>query len=272
MNKRLKTFTIHFLLIFGGIAMLFPFLMMILGSFKTYQEIINPGVIFPSSLSLVNYKEALQAAPFDRYFLNTLIVAASSTTLVVITTIFAAFAFSKLEFYGKNLLFSIMIATLMVPGEMLIMTNFVTISRLGLIDNLLAMVIPYGASVFYIFMLRQFFMQIPQQIYYAAKIDGCSDWKYLWRVMVPNSKNAIATIALFNWIASWNAYIWPLIVTNDKNKRVLSIGLKYFSGEGGTDFQLLMAAGTIVVLPLIVIFLIARDRIIEGISKGGLKG
>lgn len=115
-------------------------------------------------------------------------------------------------------------------------------------------------------------MQIPKQIYLAAKIDGCSDWKFLWRIMVPNAKNAISTIALFNWIASWNAYLWPLLVTADDSKRVLSIGLRFFSGEAGSDYHLIMAAGTIVVAPLIVIFLVARDRIIEGISKGGIKG
>jgi multiple sugar transport system permease protein len=272
MNKNVRKIIIHTLLIVGGIIMLFPFIWMILGSFKTYQEITKPGVIFPSSLSLVNYIEAMKVAPFGQYFLNTVFVAASSTVLVVITTIFAAFAFSKLDFPFKDLIFSILIATMMVPSEMLILTNFATISKLGLYNSLFAMVIPYMASIFYIFMLRQFFMQIPKQIYLAAKIDGCSDWKFLWRIMVPNAKNAISTIALFNWIASWNAYLWPLLVTADDSKRVLSIGLRFFSGEAGSDYHLIMAAGTIVVAPLIVIFLVARDRIIEGISKGGIKG
>jgi len=272
MNNNVRKIIVHTLLIIGGIIMLFPFIWMILGSFKTYQEITKPGVIFPSSLSFANYIEAFQAAPFGRYFINTIFVSLTSTVLVVIATIFGSFAFSKLDFFGKDVLFSVLLATMMVPGEMLILTNFATISKLGLLDNLMALVIPYVGSVFYIFMLRQFFMQIPEQIYYAAKIDGCSDFKYLWRIMVPNAKNAISTIALFNWIASWNAYIWPLLVTNSANNRVLSIGLRAFSGEAGSDYHLMMAAGTIVVLPLVVLFLVARDRIIEGISKGGIKG
>ncbi len=272
MNNKVRKVIIHTLLIIGGIIMLFPFIWMILGSFKTYQEITKPGVFFPSSLNFGNYIEAFNAAPFGRYFINTVAVSAGSTIIVVITTIFASFAFSKIDFYGKNVLFSVLIATMMVPGEMLILTNYATIAKLDLIDNLFALILPYIGSIFYIFMLRQFFMQIPEQIYYAAKIDGCSDFKYLWRIMVPNAKNAISTIALFNWIASWNAYIWPLLVTDSENKRVLSIGLRAFSGEAGSDYHLIMAAGTIVVLPLIILFLVARDRIIEGISKGGIKG
>lgn len=272
MDKNIKKVIIHTLLIIGGIIMLFPFIWMILGSFKTYTEITKPGVFFPGSLNFDNYIEAFKAAPFGQYFLNTIFVAGISTILVVLSTIFASFAFSKIDFAGKNILFSILIATMMVPGEMLILTNFATIAKLDLLNNLFALIIPYIGSIFYIFMLRQFFMQIPEQIYYAAKIDGCSDFKYLWRIMVPNAKNAISTIALFNWIASWNAYIWPLLVTNSESKRVLSIGLRAFSGEAGSDYHLIMAAGTIVVLPLVILFLVARDRIIEGISKGGIKG
>lgn len=270
--KRIQLLIVHILLIIGAVTMLFPFIWMILGSFKTYTEITRPGNLFPEMFRWQNYVEAVKYAPFGTYFINTIQVATTTTVITVITTIFAAFAFSKFEFSGKTILFTALLATLMVPSEMLILTNFTTIAKLKLMNTKWALIIPYTASIFYIFMLRQFFMQIPKQIYYAAKIDGCSDWKFLWRVMVPNAKNAISTIALFNFIASWNAYIWPLLVTNTNDKRTLSIGLKYFVSEAGTQYHLLMAAGTLVVTPLIIIYLIARDRIIEGISKGGLKG
>lgn len=270
--KLIRKILIHAFLIFSVIVMLFPFAWMILGSFKTYFEITDPTMILPKKLHFENYPEAFAYAPFLIYFKNTVIVAVTTTVLTVTTTILAAFAFSKLEFTGKGFLFSLLLSTMMVPSEMLILTNYTTIAKLGLIDNKWALILPYAASIFYIFMLRQFFMQVPMQVYYAAKIDGCSDFKFLWRIMVPNAKNAISTIGLFSFIASWNAYIWPLLVTNTDVNRTLSIGLKYFSSEAGSDYHLMMAAATFVVAPLIVLYLVARDRIVEGISKGGLKG
>lgn len=293
---------IYVLLSVGAFIMVFPFFWMITGSIKTYNEIIaNPIVWWPKKVLLENYVEAASYAPFVLYFKNTMIVSFFNTFLTLITTILAAFAFSRLSFKGRDSLFSLLLSTLMVPSQMLIITNYVTIVKMGKvfkdipdklpgfiietfpslretipnmagIDSYSALIIPFTASIFYIYMLRQFFNQIPEQLYYAAKVDGCSDWKYLWTIMVPNSKNALITIGLFNWIASWNAYIWPLLVTNSVEKRVLSIGLKYFSGEAGTDYHLLMAAGSIVILPLLVLYLFARKYIIEGVSRSGVKG
>lgn len=253
--------------------MIFPFFWMITGSIKTYVEITaNPIVWWPKEVQWVNFKTASEYAPFLTYFKNTVIVSFANTVFTLFTTILAAFAFSRLDFKGRDTLFSFLLATLMVPSQMLIITNFVTIARMGLMDTMAALIIPFTASIFYIYMLREFFKQIPHQLYLAAKVDGCSDWKYLWTVMVPNAKNSLITIGLFNWIASWNAYIWPLLVTSSEEKRVLSIGLKYFSGEAGTDYELLMAAGTIVILPLLVLYLFARRYIIEGVSRSGVKG
>lgn len=262
-------------LLIGSLIMLFPFFWMISGSLKTLREITSPDIVWlPEHPQWQNYKEVLtmKANPFGIYFKNSIIVSVLNTVFTLFTTILGAFAFSRLEFKGRNKLFSFLLATMMVPSQMYLITNFITITRMGLYDSLWAQILPYTASVFYIYLLRQFFNQIPNQIYLAAKVDGCSDWKYLWKMMVPNSKSSLVTISLFNFIASWNAYLWPLLVTGNINKRVLSIGLQYFAGEAGVSYHLMMAGATIVVLPLVIIYLCFQKYIIQGIARGGLKG
>ena len=266
---------VFILLLLGSLVMLFPFFWMISGSLKTIREITSPEIIWwPEQAQWSNYAEVLtmKTNPFGIYFKNSILVAVANTVFTLFTTILAAFAFSRLEFKGRDKLFSILLATMMVPSQMYIITNFITITRMNLYDSLWAQIIPYTASVFYIYLLRQFFNQIPDQIYLAAKVDGCSDWKYLWKMMVPNAKSSLVTIGLFNFIASWNAYLWPLMVTGNINKRVLSIGLQYFASESGTAYHLMMAGATIVVLPLIIIYLVFQKYIIQGIARGGLKG
>lgn len=272
--KILKKAIIYTVLIGFAIVLMFPFYWMLTGSVKSYSDIIaNPVIWFPKVFNWNNYKEALEIAPFDLFFKNTVFVSLMNSLITLFTTILAAYAFAVLEFRGKKIIFSLMLATLMIPGQLLFLTNYKTVTvDLGLADNLWALIVPYTASAFYIYLLRQFFMAVPKELYDAAKVDGCGDWKYLWTIMVPNSKNALVTIFLFNWIASWNAYLWPLMVTNKEEKRVLSVALKYFSNEAGTDYQLLMVAGTIVVVPLLVIYIIARKYILEGVAGGGVKG
>ena len=272
--KILKQTPTYILLISLASIMLFPFFWMITGSLKTYNEITsNPIVWWPKTVQWVNYKEALDFAPFDIFFRNTVIVCTVNTVITIFTTILAAFAFARLKFRGQKVLFMLLLATLMIPGQLLIITNYKTVAvDMHLNDTLWALIIPYTASGFYIYLLRQFFIGIPDEYYYAAKVDGCNDWKFLWRIMVPNTKNALVTIALFNWIASWNAYIWPLLITDSVEKRVLAIGLKYFSSEAGTDFHLLMAAGTIVVLTLVILYIFTSKYILEGVAQGGIKG
>lgn len=276
MNSRInyKKIIIYFFLILASIIMLFPFFWMLTGSLKTYNEITsNPIVWFPEVIQWSNYMEALEYAPFDIFFYNTLIVCAANSLITLLTTILAAFAFARLEFRGKKILFTLLLATLMIPSQLLIITNYKTVAvDMRLANTLAALIIPYTASAFYIYLLRQFFITIPDEFYYASKVDGCNDWMYLWRIMIPNTKNALITIFIFNWIASWNAFLWPLLVTNSVEKRVLAIGLKYFSNEAGTDYQLLMAAGTIVVLPLLILYIAARRYILEGVARGGIKG
>lgn len=273
-SKGLRVF-IFVLLLLGSVAMLFPFFWMISGSLKTLREITSPDIVWwPEHMQWNNYTEVLtmKSNPFGIYFKNSIIVSVANTVFTLLTTILGAFAFSRLEFKGRDKLFSFLLATMMVPSQMYLITNFITITKMGLYDTLWAQILPYTASIFYIYLLRQFFNQIPNQIYLAAKVDGCSDWKFLWKVMVPNAKSSLVTIALFNFIASWNAYLWPLMVTGNINKRVLSIGLQYFAGDAGVDYHLMMAGATIVVLPLIAIYLIFQKYIIQGIARGGLKG
>lgn len=268
----LKTI-VYSILIFGSFWMLLPFIWMLLTSLKTLQESIAvPPTWFPEKFQWANYKRALTIAPFAIYFRNTVIVSVVNTVLTLIVTILAAFPFSRLKFAGKEVIFSLLLASMMVPGEMLIIQNYVTVAHLGWIDTFAALIIPWIASPFYIFLLRQYFLQIPEQLYYAARVDGCGDFKYLWRIMVPNAKNALVTIGILNFVASWNAFLWPLLVTNSEKMRVLTIGLTKFTHEAGSEVHLQMAAATFIILPMVILYLILRPYIIEGVSRSGIKG
>ncbi|WP_051503649.1 carbohydrate ABC transporter permease [Alkalibacterium sp. AK22] len=253
--------------------MLIPFIWMVSTSLKTPAEAVAmPPVWWPSVLRFENYARAFEVAPFGRYFLNSVFITTVSTLGELFTTILAAFAFSKMKFYGKNILFTVLIATMMVPSELLIIPNYLTLSRFGLINTYSAMIVPYLASVFSVFMLKQNFESVPNELYYAAKVDGSSDFNFLWTIMVPLSKSAIVAVTILKIIGSWNAFMWPLIVTNDRMLRPLPVGLQAFTTEAGTHFELLMAASTIVVAPMIVIYLFLQRYIIMGVSKAGIKG
>lgn len=268
----LKILAYTFLTI-GALTMLIPFIWMVTTSLKTPAEAVAmPPVWWPSVLRFENYVRAFELAPFGRYFLNSVFITTVSTLGELLTTILAAFAFSKMTFYGKNLLFTLLIATMMVPSELLIIPNYLTLSRFGLINTYSAMIVPYLASVFSVFMLKQNFESVPNELYYAAKVDGSSDFNFLWTIMVPLSKSAIVAVTILKIIGSWNAFMWPLIVTNDRLLRPLPVGLQAFTTEAGTHFELLMAASTIVVAPMIVIYLFLQRYIIMGVSKSGIKG
>ena len=260
-------------LLIGAFFTLLPFLWMISSSFKTPAEIIKiPPVLVPAELQWQNYVEAWTAAPFGRYLINTIIITVFTTVGVLITSVLSAFAFSRLRFPGKDLVFSLFMATLMIPGEMLIITNFLTITRLHWIDTYQAMIVPWVSNVFYIYLLTQFFLQVPDALYLAAKVDKCSDLKFMLRIMVPMNKSAITTIAILNIIGSWNSFLWPLLVTNSQEMRVLSNGLIRFQTEAGTDYELIMAASCILVVPIILVFLFLRKYVLEGVAFNGVKG
>lgn len=267
-----KGFT-YLLLSLGAMLMLLPFIWMLLTSIKPSYEVMKmPPVWIPSEFKWDNYIEAFEKAPFATYLFNSIVVTVLSTLGELITTILAAYAFSKLKFFGKDILFSVLMATMMIPGEVLLIPNFVTLSNLGWLDRFEALIIPWTASIFSIFLLRQFFLSIPDELHSAARVDGCSNWRFLWEIMVPLAKPALITIILLKAIGSWNAFLWPLIVTNSENMRTLPVGLTAFTTEAGTNYELLMAASAMIILPMIILFIILQKYIIQGVARAGIKG
>jgi multiple sugar transport system permease protein len=276
-----------FLALFA-LFVLIPFYWMILTSLKTAVEVtkVPPSLFIPFSEMrfLENYTAALAAADYYRYMLNTVTVAAISTTGTVFTTIFAAFAFARLNFKGREFLFMLLISTMMIPGEMFVITNYITVTRLGwyspiaanqtYMDALLALTMPFMTSVFYIFFLRQTFKQIPDELYLAAKVDGTTDWKYLWKIMVPIASPTIITITILNAMGTWSAYIWPKLVTTKVEYRLVTNGLReaYQTIEGRVNYNEQMAAALIVTTPLLIAFLLLRKYIMRGVSRSGIKG
>ncbi|WP_304681323.1 carbohydrate ABC transporter permease [uncultured Clostridium sp.] len=272
-KNNFKAFIKYFLLVVFAIITLFPFYWMIASSLKSSFEVIQtPPTLVPEKFMWGNFSTALAMAPFGRYFINTLIVTALSIVSTVVISILSAFAFSHLEFKGRDLIFAIFLASMMIPGEVLIVTNFKTISALNLIDTYTSLFVPYMANVLYIYMLREFFLKIPKQLYYAAKVDGASEWKFLWKIVVPMAKPSIITICILVGINSWNAFLWPLLVTNSDNMRLLANGLTAFQSDVGNRYELLMAASTIITMPIVVIYMFLHKKIMNGISMGGIKG
>ncbi len=264
---------VYILLSIGSFIMIFPFIWMILSAFKTSQEIIAfPPKLFPSQFNFSNFVKAFQMAPFAKYFLNSVIVMIFSVICTTFTTILGAFAFSRLEFKGKEVVFAILISLMMIPFEMLIITNYTTIVKLKLYNTLPALILPFVSSIFYTYILKNFFDTVPNSIYYSARIDGASNWFYLWRVMVPLAKPSLFTIILLNALSSWNSFMWPLYITSDSRSRTLPYGLQAFTTEAGSFHELLMAASSVIVLPMIILFIFARKYIVSGVSKGGIKG
>ena len=273
LTQRFAKFATYTILVLGAAFILLPFLWMISTSLKPDNEVLlMPPKWIPSALQWKNYVDAFKAVPFFTYLKNSIVVTVAITSCELITTILAAFAFAQLEFKGKNLLFMLLVATMMVPGEILTIPNFVTLARLGWIDSYKAMVAPWATSVFSIFLLRQQFASIPQSYYKAARMDGCTDLRYLFTVMVPMSRPTIVSVALLKIINSWNSYLWPLISTNSREMRTLPVGLAYFSTEAGTDYNTLMAFSLMIITPTILVYLFTQKYIIQGVSKTGLKG
>ena len=275
-----------FLIGFATIVII-PFYWMVLTSLKSFDLIYTetqPSLIIPiKDMVFRNYLSALDAAPYFTYMRNTLIVAFFATTGTLVTTITASFAFARLNFKGRDILFAVLIATMMIPGEMFVITNYITVSRLGWYSPLgdqsftqafLALTTPFMTSVFYIFFLRQAFKQIPDELYLAAKVDGTSDFKYLMRIMVPIASPTIITITILNAMGTWSAYIWPTLVTSKDEFRLVTNGLRnaYTDFSGQTAFNEQMAAAMIVTIPLLITFLFLRKYIMRGVSRAGIKG
>lgn len=264
---------LYLLLIGGALLMVFPFAWMLLSALKTPAEIAQvPPTFWPESPSLSNFFLVFEIVPFARYLLNSVLVAIVSVLLAQLSSILAAFAFSVLRFRGSGVLFAILVATMVVPFELLIITNYTTISDLKLIDTLPALALPFAVSIFYTFIIRNTFRAVPEGIYWSARIDGASNWQFLWTVLVPMSRSTIITTSLLNVIASWNAFLWPLLVVNSSENRTLPLGLFAFITDAGVRYELLMAASTLAVLPMLLLFAFASNQIIQGVARGGLKG
>lgn len=253
-----------------SLAICLPFVWMVLTSLKTPSDIFS-GRLWPSRFVWENYVLAWHAAPFGRYFLNTVVVAAATVLLQLVTSSLAAFAFARLRFFGREALFYILLATMMVPEEVTLVANYITLYRLGWLDTYEGLIIPWGASGFAIFLLRQFFAGIPDELEDAARIDGCSRFGFFWRILLPLARPALATVALFALVGSWNAFTWPLVVTNSEAMRTVQVGVSFFAQESGTNYPLLMAAATFTVVPVLLLFAAVHRQFTEGIARTGLR-
>lgn len=261
------------LLVVGAAMMLMPFYYMISTSLKGPEDIyVNKLVWIPSRLVWKNYVTAWQSEPnFGRYFVNSAFIATVTTMLQLFTSALAAYAFACFSFWGKEPLFMLLLGTMMIPSQVTLVPNYAIIARLGWIDTYAALIVPFAASVFGIFMMRQFFQTIPVELWDAAQIDGCSRFRYLWAVMIPLSRPIFVTNGLFTFIGGWNSFLWPLIVTNTPKLRTIQVGLSQFNQEFGTKPDLLMAASTIAIIPLLVLFFVAQNQFIQGIARTGIK-
>lgn len=264
----------HVVLLLGAAMMVFPFYWMLSTSLKSNQEALqSPPTFLPTSLHPENYASALAAAPFGRYFLNTSFVATCQVVGVLAVSTLAAYAFARMDFYGKDMVFLIFLSTLMIPSEVTLIPNFIIITKwLGWYNTYQAQIVPTLGSVFAIFLLRQFFKSIPTELEEASKLDGCGQLRFLWSVVLPLSTPAVITVALFNFLGAWNAFLWPLIVTRSPDMRPIQLGLQVFTTENSSAYGQLMAASTLVIAPTVVLFLVAQRYFIEGIARSGLKG
>ncbi|MBR0137545.1 MAG: carbohydrate ABC transporter permease [Erysipelotrichaceae bacterium] len=273
-KEKIKLIITYVFLAIGAVIMLFPFYWMVLSAVQTRAEYAShtPVWIPSNPFNLENFIKAIEEASLGRYFVNSFIVTSLSVVITGFTTIIGAFAFSRLKFPGKEFIFGLLVAFMMVPFEMLVITNYQTVSRLKWIDSYHVLIIPFISSIFYTYILKGFFDTIPDSLYYSARIDGASNWKYLWRIMVPIAKPSLVTIMLLNAIASWNSFMWPQLVINSDKFRTVPFGLFAFMSDAGADTQLQLAAATITVLPTIILFLFARKYIVNGVARGGIKG
>lgn len=269
-----QVFYYLFLLVMAVIV-LFPFYWMINSSLKSLTEYrMSTPTFWPNRVLWTNYVDAFQTANLGRLFLNTAYVGIVSTILSLIITILSAFAFARLEFKGKDLMFSALLATMMIPGELFTITNYSTVTNLGWMNTYTVLIVPFLVSVFYIYLLRQNFMQIPNELYLAAKVDGTSDFKYLWKVMIPLSLPTLISITILKMMGAWNSYIWPRLVANDEAHRLITNGLRnaFTETTGDVNYPVQMAAVALVSLPLFLVYLFLRKYIMKGISRSGIKG
>ena len=273
--KILVQILLYAFLIVMALIIIFPFYWMLISSVKSLAEYkLAVPTLFPKQALFSNYVEAFNQANLGRLFLNTLYVGLVSTILSLVITVLSAFAFARLEFRGKNALFAALLATMMIPGELFTITNYATVNAFGWIDSFTVLIVPFLVSVFYIYLLRQNFLQIPNELYLAAKVDGTGDLKYLWKVMIPLSLPTLISITILKMMGAWNSYIWPRLVANDEKYRLITNGLRnaFTESTGDVNIPVQMAAVAIVSLPLFIVFIFLRKYIMKGVSRSGIKG
>ena len=276
LKKRTRNIIVYTLLTLWALAVLFPFYWMLLTSIKSYSAYSSEFVpkLYTLAPTLQNYKDAFTAVPLARYFINTVIFTLITTALMVFVTVFAAFGFARLNFKGRDLAFTLFLALMMIPNELVIITNFVTVTNLNMRNTFLGLILPSVTSVFYIYLLRENFAQVPDELYYAAKVDGTSDLKYLFKVMIPICRPTIITITILKVIECWNSYVWPRLITDDEAYYLVSNGIQEIreNGFGRENIPAMMAAVVVISVPLIVLFLIFHKKIMAGVARGGTKG
>ncbi|MBQ1307356.1 MAG: carbohydrate ABC transporter permease [Erysipelotrichaceae bacterium] len=272
-TDRVKGFMQYLTLFIGAAIMFLPFFWMINSSFKTEKELLSFQSFFPKQLLIDNFRQAWEMGDFPRYFGNSVFVTVVCVALTMFVTILAAYGFSKLKFPGRDLIFTVLVSMMMIPYEMLMLTNYETIRHMHLFGKIWSLIVPFTSSIFYTYILRNFFLSVPDSLYQSARIDGASDWQYLWEIMVPMAKPSLVTIALLDAITCWNSFMWTMLMSSgNRSIRTLPFGLTAFTSEAGVHYNLWMAGATIVVIPMIILFLFCRKSIITGVSRGGLKG
>ncbi len=275
-RRKVKKIITYAFLGIWAIVVLFPFYWMLLTSIKSYGSYNAESVpqFITLSPTLENYVIAFTSVPLLDYFLNTLIFTVATTALMLVIIIPAAFAFARLNFKGKDLVFVIFLSLMMIPSELVVITNYVTVTELDLRNTFTGLILPSVTSIFYIYLLKENFSQIPDELYYAAKIDGTSDFKYMMRVMVPICRPTVVTVTILKIIECWNSYIWPRLVTDDPDYFLVSVGIQQIreNGFGRENIPAMMAAVVVISLPLIILFLVFRDKIMAGVASGGTKG
>ncbi len=275
-KKNVLSVAVYTMLVIWALVVLFPFYWMILTSLKGYGEYTSEYIpkFFTTHPVFDNYKEAFTAVPLATYFINTVIFTVITTASMMVVIIPASFAFARLNFKGKNFVFTLFLSLMMIPNELVIITNFVTITNLDLRNTFAGLILPSITSVFYIYLLKENFAQIPNELYYAAKVDGTSDFKYLFKVLLPICRPTVVTIVILKVIECWNSYVWPRLITDDENYYLVSNGIQAIreNGFGRENIPAMMAAVVVISLPLIILFLIFRNKIMEGVARGGMKG
>lgn len=275
-RKTVINAVVYVFLVFWAVIVLFPFYWMLLTSVKSYGAYNSEYIpkFYTLSPTLQNYADAFTAVPLAKYFMNTVIFTVATTAIMLVVITLAAFAFARLNFKGKNAAFVIFLSLMMIPNELVIITNFVTVTNLDMRNTFSGLILPSVTSVFYIYLLKENFEQVPDSLYYAAKVDGTSDLKYLLKVMVPIAKPTLISITILKIIECWNSYVWPRLITDDENYYLVSNGIQEIreNGFGRENIPAMMAAVVVISVPLIILFLLFRGKVMEGVSRGGTKG